>query len=66
MSEKFSYTEVKRMTIDEVREVCFALEYYDELVEEELENKKKDKNSALYWVLFFIPGRRKPWQIYEA
>lgn len=41
MSEKFSYTEVKRMTIDEVREVCFALEYYDELVEEELENKKK-------------------------
>lgn len=41
MSEKFSYTEAKRMTIDEIREACFALEYYDELVEEEFEKKKK-------------------------
>lgn len=42
MSEKISYTEAMSMTVDELREVNFAMEYYDELTKEAIEKAKNE------------------------
>jgi len=40
LSKRISYTEAERMDVDEIREACFALDYYGELLNEEIEKAK--------------------------